>query len=80
METDQLRLKNYRGLKKSQYTTIGFYQPPIEPLLNDIPILIQLIFTEREQFSGPHCTTISWIYLFGDGKTAFVRAFIRALI
>ena len=45
METDQLRLKNYRGLKKSQYTTLGFYQPPIEPLLNDIPISTHIHWT-----------------------------------
>ena len=43
METDQLRLKNYRGL--IQYTTIGFYQPPIEPLLNDIPISTHIHWT-----------------------------------
>ena len=31
--------------KKSQYTTIGFYQPPIEPLLNDIPISTHIHWT-----------------------------------
>ena len=60
LETDQLRLENYRGSKKSQYITIGFYPPPIELMI----FLFQLIFAEWVQLSCPHCTTISWIHLY----------------
>ena len=78
MDTDQLQLKNYRGLKNHSTQQSAFTSHLLNHYL--MIFLFQLIFTEREQFSGPHCTTISRIYLFGDGKTAFVRAFIRALI
>ena len=60
METDQLRLENYRGPKKSQYITIGFY-PPLIGIRYLMIFLFQLIFAAWVQFSCPNCT--GWIHL-----------------
>ena len=53
---------NWSWLKKSLYISIGFYPPPIEPLLNDIPISFYIRWMGA--ISCPHCTIIGWIYLY----------------
>ena len=62
METDQLRLENYRGLKNHYTYQPAFIRRLLNPLLNDIPISIHIRWMGA--ISCPHCTIISWIYLY----------------
>ena len=62
METDQLRLENYRGLKNHYTYQSAFIRRLLNPLLNDIPISIHIRWMGA--IGCPHCTIISWIYLY----------------